>query len=238
MLPRCDPLGRELSAGARVGGHPRTRIRHAWSAASTPPTRSAPSSARSARAWCCVWLGSQRAQQLLIVVAALSALLLLLAARRVRRLAFVSWHAVAAALLAFTSSRCPASSSPTAATPSTQTGTGRHHLRRRGLERVGRGVRAAATACGTITTPARSRRRASRRTCGCSGCSATSPRWCRRAPRRCWSSAAAPASRPAPSRSIRAVEQQTIAEIEPLVPRVVSDLFRRAQLRRRRTIRR
>ena len=50
---------------------------------------------------------------------------------------------------------------------------GRHHLRRRGAERVGRRVASSRTACATITTPARCRRRASRRTCACSACSAT-----------------------------------------------------------------
>ena len=50
---------------------------------------------------------------------------------------------------------------------------GRHHLRRRGAERVGRRVASCRTACATITTPARCRRRASRRTCACSACSAT-----------------------------------------------------------------
>ena len=53
----------------------------------------------------------------------------------------------------------------------TQLGPVRHHLRRRRLERVGRRVGAMRTASATTTTPARSRRRASRRTCGCSGCS-------------------------------------------------------------------
>ena len=51
--------------------------------------------------------------------------------------------------------------------------------------------------------------------------------------RRCWSSAAAPASPPARSRSIRVVEHETIAEIEPLVPQRRLHLLRRAQLRRR-----
>ena len=55
---------------------------------------------------------------------------------------------------------------------------------------------------------------------------------------RCWSSAAAPASPPARSRSIRRSSTQTIAEIEPLVPQVVSTLLRRAQLRRRHATRR
>ena len=42
-----DSLGRQLSAGARVGGDDGARIRRASSAASTPPTRSARLSARS-----------------------------------------------------------------------------------------------------------------------------------------------------------------------------------------------
>ena len=41
-----DPLGRELSAGAGVGRRRPDRIRPGWSAASTPPTPSARSSAR------------------------------------------------------------------------------------------------------------------------------------------------------------------------------------------------
>ena len=42
-----------------------------------------------------------------------------------------------------------------------------------GLNAVGRGVASCRTACATTTMPARCRRRASRRTCGCSACSAT-----------------------------------------------------------------
>ena len=41
-----DPVGRELSAGAGGGRDARSRIPAGWSAASTPPTRSARSSAR------------------------------------------------------------------------------------------------------------------------------------------------------------------------------------------------
>ena len=52
-------------------------------------------------------------------------------------------------------------------------GPEQHHLCRRGLERVGRRVGNGRAASATTTTPARCRRRASRRTCGCSGCSGT-----------------------------------------------------------------
>ena len=48
------------------------------------------------------------------------------------------------------------------------------------------------------------------------------------------SSAAAPASRPARCRSARTSSTMTIAEIEPLVPRVGRQVLRRAQLQRRR----
>ena len=44
--PGRDPLGRELPARARGGRHAAARTRPAWSAASTPPTRSARSSGR------------------------------------------------------------------------------------------------------------------------------------------------------------------------------------------------
>ena len=85
--------------------------------------------------------------------------------------------------------------------------------------------RACRAACSTITTPARSRRRASRRTCGCSGCSATSPRSSRRARKKvlvigCGAGVTAGAVSIDPT-----VEHETIAEIEPLVPKVVSTYF-------------
>ena len=81
------------------------------------------------------------------------------------------------------------------------------------------------TACATITTPARSRRRASRRTCGCSGCSVTSRRSSRRRRSKvlvigCGAGVTAGAVSIDP-----VVTHETIAEIEPLVPKVVSTYF-------------
>ncbi len=52
-------------------------------------------------------------------------------------------------------------------------------------------------------------------------------------PSACWSSAAARASPPAPCRSAARSSAMTIAEIEPLVPAVVSTYFGAAQLQRR-----
>ena len=73
-----DPVGRELSAGARLGRDRRKGSRRGWWAASMPRTRSARSSARSAASLLLVvWLGSQRAQQVLVIVSAVSALLML-----------------------------------------------------------------------------------------------------------------------------------------------------------------
>ena len=65
----------------------------------------------------------------------------------------------------------------------------------------------------------------SRRTCGCSACSATSPRWCPADPKSvlvigCGAGVTAGAVSIDPR-----VERVTIAEIEPLVPRVVSTYF-------------
>ena len=76
-----DPLGRQLPAGARLGRQRPPGSGAGWSAASTPPTPSARSSARSAASLLLVvWLGSQRAQQLLIVLSVMSSLLALDAA--------------------------------------------------------------------------------------------------------------------------------------------------------------
>ena len=98
----------------------------------------------------------------------------------------------------------------------------RHHLRGRGDERVGRRVASCRTACSTTTTPARCRRRASRRTCGCSGCSATSTHAVPSTRQRvvvigCGAGVTAGAVSIDPR-----LQHETIAEIEPLVPRVVS----------------
>ena len=81
-----------------------------------------------------------------------------------------------AGLLARNVHRSRRSSSPTAATRPRRIGQADVIYMRRGLERVGRRVAAAPTACSTTTTPARCRRRASRRTCACSACSGTSRR--------------------------------------------------------------
>ena len=59
-----DPVGRELSAGAGGCGRTRTGLRRGWSAASTPPTPSARSSARSSPSLVLVGtVGSQMTQQ-------------------------------------------------------------------------------------------------------------------------------------------------------------------------------
>ena len=178
-----DPLGRQLPAGARLGRHRRDRIPGGWSAASMPPTPSARSSARSTSSLLLVtWLGSQRAQQLLIIIAGLSALLVLEAAPAAdtgrRRSAFAGTipiivAAVCAALLA---RNVPA-------IPPMLVAYGRYAVTRIGQADViysGEGWNASVAGHAsarrhpaTITTPARSRPRASRRTCACSGCSGT-----------------------------------------------------------------
>ncbi len=75
---RCSPCCRRRFSGApasrsRWPPSPRAvRIRRGWSAASTPRTRSARSSDRSARACVLVaWIGTQHSQQVLMVVAAI-----------------------------------------------------------------------------------------------------------------------------------------------------------------------
>ena len=127
----------------------------------------------------------QTSQQILIVLSAISALLLLApAAAGEGRTVGDGAGAPTVLLVVATGWRRPARAKRAAICRSilvaygryaaTWVGSEQHHLRGRGAERVGRRVRDCRTACRTTTTPAKCRRRASRRTCACSACSATS----------------------------------------------------------------
>ena len=123
-----DAAGRAFSGARasrwRLRRWPRAvRTRRGWSAASTRPTPSAPSSARWSPASAGRHVGSQVAQQVLIGVAALSGLLMLMPANGERRGALTSTPVVGDRRRARRRSagahrcrRCPGFSSPTAAT--------------------------------------------------------------------------------------------------------------------------
>ena len=135
-------------------------------------------------------------------------------------------------------SRCPASSSAYGRYTATRVGQAESDLHRRGLERDRRRHAAARR---RPQLPQR------RQGAGVERAAGHAPAAHARPPddahpeagrRRSSSSAAAPASRRARCRSIRRSSDQTIAEIEPLVPQVVVEVLRRAQLPRRRRTRR
>ena len=140
------------------------------------------------------WIGTSHAEQVVIIVSALSALIMLepsFAGAAARPAGFMPEPSEREARLEHRRHRVAGdrdgrrraarAQRPPAARPAGRLRPllrdahrpGRHHLRRRGAERVGRRVASCPTACAITTTPARSRRRASRRTCGCSACSAT-----------------------------------------------------------------
>ena len=181
------------------------------------------------------WLGTQHSQQVLIILSGLAALLVLeplqgSTTRRARARhgparcrsssALSSRRFSRATCRRFRSSSWPTAAMRRPAPPRTSTSS---TWARAGTRRSRSRVCLAASS--TITTPARSRRRASRRTCACSGCSATSRRSSRRARKKvlvigCGAGVTAGAVSIDPD-----LEHETIAEIEPLVPKVVSTYF-------------
>ncbi len=62
-------------------------------------------------------------------------------------------------------------------------------------------------------------------TCACSACSAICRRCCIQSRAPCWSSASAPASRPARSCTYPEIERIVICEIEPLIPQIDRDVI-------------
>ena len=74
--PAGHPLGREFPAGPRRRWLRRAKDPGGWSAASMPPTRSAPLWARWASAlWLVPWIGTQNSQRVLLLASALSGLI-------------------------------------------------------------------------------------------------------------------------------------------------------------------
>ena len=163
------------------------RIRRGWSAASTPPTRvGAIVGALVASLMLVVWLGSQHAQQVLIIVVRDLSALLMLAPRRRRRAGAKARFAVggtaaarrrrsacAGLLVADACRRCRGILVAYGRYAATRVGQADIIYVGEGLNASVAVSRAAERRAATTTTPARCRRRASRRTCACSACSAT-----------------------------------------------------------------